>query len=152
MSAYAPSDVRTVSLGDGCGQSHAADDGQRLVVDCEVCAPLLVAQRSLGWASSPEDVALTPDERHQIEIDKRGAERAQALAMQVFGAQLAAMSRAGTLSDPRLPAPLSVPAPDLDGLSDEELERMERAVSEARAARTSGADPAAKPRRIRKGV
>ena len=152
MTAYAPSDVRTISLGAGCGQAHTAADGQRLVVECETCAPLLVAQKSLGWATNPADVALTPDERHQIEIDRQGAERAQALAMQVFGAQLAAMSRGGMLSDPRLPGPIAVPPPDLDGLSDEEFEQMEQAVARARAARLSGADPTAKPKRPRKAA
>lgn len=152
MTAYAPSDVRTVSLGAGCGEQHAAADDERFSVDCAICAPLLVSQKSLGWASDPADVALTPDERHRIELDKQGAERAQALAMQVFGAQLAALSRSGVLTDPRLPAALPAPAPDLDGLSDEEFEQMEQAVATARAARMSGQDPAAKPKRSRKGA
>lgn len=133
MTAYAPSDVRTVSLGDGCGQPHTAPDNQRLAVDCEVCAPLLIAQKSLGWAADPLDVALTPDERHRIELDKDAAQRAQALAMQVVGAQLANLARTGVVSDPRLP----VTPPDLDGLSDEELERMEAALTAARATRSS---------------
>jgi hypothetical protein len=144
VKAHAPSDVRAINLGDrGCGEQHLADEGQRLIVECPVCAPQLVATPGLGWAYNPNEVGLTCDERRQMEVDQGQAERAQALAMQVFGAQLANLTRSGALSpDPdTMASPTTSPRPSLSDLTDAELDAMTEQVLKAQAARRIVPEP-----------
>jgi len=144
VKAHAPSDVRAINLGDrGCGEQHLADEGQRLIVDCPVCAPQLVATPGLGWAFNPAEVGLTCDERRQMEVDQGQAERAQALAMQVFGAQLANLTRSGALSPEStiMASPTTPPRPSLSDLTDAELDAMTEQVLKAQAARRIVPEP-----------
>jgi hypothetical protein len=81
MTAYAPSDVRSITIPAGCGQSHDAGDlaeGERFTVDCAECEPHILALAGHGWASNPLQVALTPDERTALEALERNAKAQQA--------------------------------------------------------------------------
>lgn len=150
MTVYAPSDVRAVSMAGGCGEGHTAGDlpaGRRFAVNCPDCEPLLTANTSLGWASTPDGVALTPDERAELDANKAAAERAQVLAMQVFGAQMANLMRSGALTPAAAEA-----EPTADDLTDADLEAMEAKIAAVRAGRAGRAPkPAEAPAPARAG-
>jgi hypothetical protein len=79
-----------------------------------------------------------------MEVDQGQAERAQALAMQVFGAQLANLTRSGALSpDPNTMASPTTPprAPSLSDLTDAELDAMTEQVLKAQAMRRIVPEP-----------
>jgi hypothetical protein len=76
MTMYAPSDVKSIHLPDGCGDSHHRGDEPGLVVSCPPCETALGKHPKLGWAHNPDAVALTPDERAQAARDDEKAQRA----------------------------------------------------------------------------
>lgn len=76
MTMYAPSDVKSINLPNGCKQQHHRGDAAQLVVDCGPCEAALSAHPSLGWAYQADSVALTPDERAQASRDDEKAQRA----------------------------------------------------------------------------
>lgn len=81
MTVYAPSDVQSITVPDGCGQPHAAGDlaeGERFAVDCAACEPRILAMAGHGWASDPLQVAPTPDERRRFEALEANAKAQQA--------------------------------------------------------------------------
>lgn len=81
MTAYAPSDVRSITVPAGCGQPHEAGElaeGERFVVDCAECEPHILALKDHGWARDPLQVALTPDERQRFEALETNARAQQA--------------------------------------------------------------------------
>lgn len=78
MSVFAPSDVRSVTIPNGCGDPHEAADlpeGERWSVDCPACEPHIMADL-YGWAYEPGKVAPTTDERAEIERAEKDAKRA----------------------------------------------------------------------------
>lgn len=81
MTAYAPSDVRSITVPAGCGQPHEAGElaeGERFAVDCAECEPHILALKDHGWARDPLQVALTPDERQRFEALEANAKAQQA--------------------------------------------------------------------------
>lgn len=81
MTAYAPSDVRSITVPHGCGQPHEAGDlaeGERFAVDCAECEPHILAMAGHGWAMHPLQVDPTPDERRASEALERNAKAQQA--------------------------------------------------------------------------
>lgn len=81
MTTYAPSDVRSITIPAGCGQSHDAGElaeGERFAVDCAECEPYILALKDHGWSTDPLQVAMTPDERTAFEALERNAKAQQA--------------------------------------------------------------------------
>jgi hypothetical protein len=81
MTAYAPSDVRSITVPQGCGQPHEAGDlaeGERFAVDCPECESFILTMTGHGWAADPLQVDLTPDERRANEALERNAKARQA--------------------------------------------------------------------------
>lgn len=81
MTAYAPSDVRSITVPLGCGQPHDAGElaeDERFAVDCAECEPHILALKDHGWARDPLQVALTPDERQRFESLEANAKAQQA--------------------------------------------------------------------------
>lgn len=76
MTLIAPTDVQSISLPDGCGKSHGIEAGAQLVIECGPCEAAMSAHKHLGWAATPEQVALTCDERAQAERDEASAQKA----------------------------------------------------------------------------
>src|SRR5213082_2628785 len=76
MTAYAPSDVRSITVPHGCGQPHEAGDlapGERFAFNCEQCEPHVLGLAGHGWATSPMHVGLTCDEKAEAEALERQA-------------------------------------------------------------------------------
>lgn len=109
MTAYAPSDVRSITVPHGCGEPHEAGDlaeGERFAIDCAECEPHILAMAGHGWAMDPLQVALTPDERTRFEALEANAKAQQATTWadpQAIGnAVAAALGVAGQTSAPSL--------------------------------------------------
>lgn len=79
MTMYAPTDFQSITVAGGCGEPHQkADDlpaGERYSMNCPACEAVLTKER-LGWAPTPEGVALTPDEIGEVERAEDAAKRA----------------------------------------------------------------------------
>lgn len=76
MTLYAPTDVQSIIIPEGCGQSHGIDAGAQLIIECGPCERAMGAHQHLGWAASPDKVAPTCDERAQAERDEDAAKKA----------------------------------------------------------------------------
>lgn len=91
MSDLAPADDGTREAGTvsipptsgGCGNQHAVrvDGDHRPFVDCDLCAPVLIAMPGAGWAATPNGVALTPDEIAERELAERDGTAMQRVMM-----------------------------------------------------------------------
>lgn len=137
MTMYAPSDVRSISIPDGCGQPHEAGDlggGGRMTLDCPPCEASLQVRPTMGWATHEAAVHLTPDEIGENERAEKTAQRVgtHLLASQILGAasaqqaqgvpqamleQFAAMQAqiealTAKLADQAAPAAPAVPEPE----------------------------------------
>lgn len=81
MTAWAPSDVLSITVPQGCGQPHEAGElaeGQRFGVECAECEAHILALEGHGWARDPLQVLQTPDERRQSEALETNARAQQA--------------------------------------------------------------------------
>lgn len=76
MTLYAPTDVQSIFLPDGCGNPHLIDDADRLVLNCGDCEKALGNHKHLGWAATVDNVTPTCDERLQAERDEASAQKA----------------------------------------------------------------------------
>jgi hypothetical protein len=89
MTLYAPTDVQSISVGDGCGTPHVepADSTQdRMSIDCPQCELALTRIPSLGWSPNVETVKLTCDEIAQAERDEAAATKAGVKRMNQWAA------------------------------------------------------------------
>src|ERR1700746_2036407 len=91
--AFAMSDVLGVKVPEdqgGCGEQHAAqtDDRGRKVVQCDQCAPWLIANH-YSFAGAPQDVAKTPDERAALEVAEGDARMSQAGLLTTLAGRMA---------------------------------------------------------------
>lgn len=84
MTLYAPTDVQSIFLPDGCGNPHLIDDADRLVIDCGDCEAAMSAHKHLGWAAAPELVTPTCDERARAERDEASAQKAGIARLNAF--------------------------------------------------------------------
>ena len=91
LSAYAPTDVKSISVGNGCGREHTVqeDPAGGHGIDCPTCATALLALPSLGWAGTPHGVKLTVDENAALEEAKATGLTAQSLAAKAIGEKIA---------------------------------------------------------------
>lgn len=76
MTVYAPSDFQSINLPDGCGQTHLRQSESEFSVTCAACEPVILALKGWGWAGTPDKVALTADEREELEIAEKQGEAA----------------------------------------------------------------------------
>ncbi len=109
ITAYAPTDVGSVSVGDGCGASHTVIEGVKggHGIECPICGPRLLSIPSLGWAGSPHGVKLTVDETAALEDAKATGLTAQSLAAKAIGEKIASLVMAdqmGAQAKPAAPA------------------------------------------------
>jgi len=91
LAAYAPTDVQSITVSGGCGDSHKvieADTGGR-GISCPMCAIALLDIPSLGWAGTPHGVKLTVDENAALEEAKATGLTAQSLAAKAIGEKIA---------------------------------------------------------------
>jgi hypothetical protein len=91
--AFAMSDFSNVRVPEdrgGCGEEHHAetDDRGRKVVQCDQCAPYLVAS-VYGFASTAVDVPLTPDERAAQAAAESDARMSQAGLLTTLAGRMA---------------------------------------------------------------
>lgn len=101
MTMHAMTDVRSITLPGGCGNSHTAGDladGEHMTISCGPCEAALQTLPKLGWATNVGSVPLTPDERAHDERTERTANRVATNA-------LAAMAGAA-VGGRQAPAPL----------------------------------------------
>jgi hypothetical protein len=107
MTIYSPRGSGAITVpGErgGCGQTHAETDGERLVVDCPRCEPVIMSL-GLGYGASPQSAALTPDEEAALEGTARDrAEMVYAMAS-AMAQQGAAMLAGGIAPARPKPAP-----------------------------------------------
>lgn len=102
ITAYAPTDVGSVSVSGGCGEQHdvkPAPTGGR-GIECPACGLALLQIPSLGWAGTPSGVRLTVDENAALEEAKATGLTAQSLAAKAIGEKIAEL----VLSDKGKPA------------------------------------------------
>ena len=81
MTMYAPSDVFSITVPDGCNNPHQAGEGWpavRMRIDCPMCELALTSptRQKLGWAPAAAKVKPTCDEIAQREADEDSAKRA----------------------------------------------------------------------------
>lgn len=81
MALYGRSDLRSVAVGGGCGQPHAAGDGEDLVLDCPPCEEAILADPRLSrfWSDDPEEPVLTDAEAAVREKMREREERIEAI-------------------------------------------------------------------------
>lgn len=119
MTAYAPSDVRSITVPHGCGEPHEAGDlaeGERFAIDCPDCEPHILAMAGHGWAMDPLQVALTPDERARFEALEANAKAQQATTWAdpraIGNAVAAALGVSGQTSAPSLLEQIKAMSPE----------------------------------------
>lgn len=127
LAAYAPTDVQSVSVGDGCGQTHKvveSDTGGR-GISCPLCSVALLQIPSLGWAGSPHGVKLTVDETAALEEAKATGLTAQSLAAKAIGEKIAELVLADKPQKESKPQKVEVATEDvlaaLDNLPQDQL-------------------------------
>lgn len=128
ISAYAPTDVASISLGTGCGQSHAVEnaEGGGRGISCPLCSIAVLQIPSLGWAGTPHGVKLTVDENAALEEAKATGLTAQSLAAKAIGEKIAELVMGDKVAAaPQAPAKIEVATEDvlaaLDGLPQDQL-------------------------------
>jgi hypothetical protein len=96
MTVYAPTGTTAISVGAGCGASHAAErelvQGEHFAVTCPACESLILATKT-GWSSDVRSVALTPDERAYLDAQEKEGQRAQAIATRALAQRLGDLTR-----------------------------------------------------------
>lgn len=127
ISAYAPTDVASISLGTGCGQSHKVEDaeGGGRGISCPLCSIAVLQIPSLGWAGTPHGVKLTVDENAALEEAKATGLTAQSLAAKAIGEKIADLVMGDKIAASKAPAKVEVATEDvlaaLDGLPQDQL-------------------------------
>jgi hypothetical protein len=149
--AYAPTDVQSVSVGNGCGDTHKvieADNGGR-GIGCPQCALALLEIPSLGWAGTPHGVKLTVDENAALEEAKATGLTAQSLAAKAIGEKIAELVLADKPKSEPQAQKVEVATEDvlaaLDGLPQDQLAALLK-----RAGLASDADDSDKPEPIKR--
>lgn len=139
MTIYAMHDVGAVTVPDGCGQTHTVTNGS---LTCAPCEPILLTKdkQGLGWASDPLSVKLTPDEMLQAQAQEKEGQRAQALAAQALGRQIADTMRAPALTGAATGADSDFVGRLASGLSAAEIDVLRKIVAQASGAVPAGAD------------
>jgi hypothetical protein len=76
MTLYAPSDIHSITVPDGCGSPHEAGDGwpgQRMTINCPACEAALGGNPHLGFATQEHAVKPTCDELAEQDRHEKAA-------------------------------------------------------------------------------
>lgn len=139
MTIYAPHDTTEGAIYEpnGCGASHKITDG---TLTCPPCEAERLKKKGLGWASTPLQVALTCDERMQAEVDEKDGLKAQKLAAEALGRQIADTIRSPALAAAATRADSDVVGQLASGLSAAEIAVLRKIIDQASANAPAGAD------------
>ena len=103
MSVFARSDVRSVVITQTGHQHDRPTEGKGKdkapvaiwELDCDACAPILLAEFPDQWAKRKEQIPLTPDEELERQAAQAEGQRAMEIAARGLGAHLAEVVTAG---------------------------------------------------------